>query len=667
MFYFGVDYYPEHWPQERWVEDARLMAEANFNVVRLAEFAWSKMEPREDSFDFEWLDHAIEILSSHDIKIILGTPTASPPPWLMAKQEDLFRVDPEGRRLTYGNRREYCPNNPLYHDHTWRIVTAMAEHYRDHASIIGWQIDNEFGDRCYCTICRNAFQGWLRDRYGTLEELNSRWGTLFWSHVYTDWSEIPTPLKTGGSPNPGLALDFYRFASESYVAYQKLQIDLLREICPQHFITHNFMGFNYDQLDYFELARDLDFVAWDIYWRMQWNIDAEVSPSWPALGHDTMRGLKGKNFWVMEQQAGPGGWEMVSVPTKPGELRLWAYQSIAHGADAILFFRWRTALYGTEEYWHGVLDHHGRPGRRYEEIQRMGAELQQIGESIHGAQIKAPVAFLLSYDSRFAFQIQGNNPSFSYPEHFHDLYRVFHARQIPIDILSPTSELSSYPLVIAPALHIVKDEIAKNLETYVRNGGTLLLTLRTGVKDEANAVVDQPLPGLLADLCGVEVEEYVSLPTDLDHEIQFSVSGIPMTPFPAKVWCDVLQPKGATVLARYREDYFAGKPAITVNQVGEGKVVYMGTMGDASLYETLTAWLLDQLQIEASWAAHHELEIGERWQGDRKILFLLNHSDSVQQVSLDGKYRELLSGSVLAEPKLKIPPREVTILKEEGE
>lgn len=663
--YFGVDYYPEHWPQERWEEDARLMAEANFNVVRLAEFAWSKIEPKEGTFDFEWLDHTIEILTVHDIKIILGTPTASPPPWLMAKQEDLFRVDQDGRRLTYGNRREYCPNHPLYHDHTRRIVTAMVEHYRDHSSIIGWQIDNEFGDRCYCAICRKAFQDWLCDRYGSLEELNSRWGTLFWSHVYTDWSEIPTPLKTGGSPNPGLALDFYRFASDSYVAYQKLQIDLLREICPSHFITHNFMGFNYDQLDYFDLARDLDFVAWDIYWRMQWNIDAEVSPSWPALGHDTMRGLKEKYFWVMEQQAGPGGWEWVSAPTKPGELRLWAYQSIAHGADAILFFRWRTALYGTEEYWHGVLDHHGRPGRRYEEIQRMGAEIQQIGDSIQGAQIKAPVAFLLSYDSRFAFQIQGNNPRFSYPEHFHDLYRAFHARQIPIDILSPTSDLSSYPLVIAPALHIVNDEIVKNLETYVRNGGTLMLTIRTGVKDEANAVVNQPLPGLLADLCGVEVEEYVSLPRDLDNEIQFSESVISTTRFATKAWCDVLQPMGAKVLARYRQDYFAGKPAITMNEVGEGKVVYLGTMGEASLYGTIAAWLLDQLQIGTSWTVQRDLEIGERWQGDRKILFLLNHSDKAQRIPLEGNYRDLLDGSVIAESMMKIPPREVVILEKE--
>lgn len=664
MFHFGVDYYPEHWPEDRWEEDARLMAEAHFNLVRLAEFAWSKMEPREDSFDFEWLDRAIEILSSHDIKIVLGTPTASPPPWLMNKQEDLFRVDQDGRRLTYGNRREYCPNNPLYHDYSRRIVTEMAEHYHDHPAVIGWQIDNEFGDRCYCAICRKAFQGWLQARYGSLEELNSRWGTAFWSHEYGDWSEIPVPLTTGGSPNPALALDFYRFASDSYVAYQKMQIDLLREKCSQHFVTHNFMGFNYDRLNYFDLARDLDFVAWDIYWRTQWNMEAEVDPSWPALGHDTMRGLKRKNFWVMEQQAGPGGWELVGVPPRPGELRLWAYQSIARGADAILFFRWRTSRFGTEEYWHGILDHHGKPGRRYEEIRRMGAEIRKAGGIIQEAQIKAPVAFMLSYDSRFAFQIQGNNPRFSYPAHFHDLYRAFYQQQAPVDILPPLADLTSYRIVVAPALHIISDQVARNLSRFVREGGILVLSPRTGVKDEANAVIEQPLPGLLAELSGVEVEEYVSLPIDLDNEIAFSIPEGPSETFIAKVWCDILKPIGATIIARYMRDYYAGKPAITCNTYGKGKVYTMGTMGEAPLYDKCISWLMEQAGIASPLHVPRGVEVGVRWRRDRKLLFILNHTYEEQLISLEGQYTDLLAGSDHLDEVLSLPPSEVLVLEQ---
>src|SRR5215212_6049719 len=349
MFTFGVDYYPEHWPEARWSVDAQLMAEAGFNTVRLAEFAWSRLEPQPGVFDFAWL-----------VRAILGTPTASPPPWLMQAQPDLFRVDEQGRRLTFGNRREYCPSHPLYHDCTRAIVTVMAEHYAPHPHVVGWQIDNEFGDRCYCPVCRDAFQHWLRRRYETLDALNGAWGTIFWSHVYTDWSQIPVPVATGGSPNPGLALDFARFASDTYVAYQQLQIDLLRSRTSGQFITHNLMGFGYDKINYYDLARELDLVTWDNYPRTQWSLAADVDPSGPALAAATMYGLKQQPFWVMEQQAGPGGWELVSVMPRPGELRLWAYQQIAHGADGIIFFRWRTARHGAEQYWHGLLEHDGR-------------------------------------------------------------------------------------------------------------------------------------------------------------------------------------------------------------------------------------------------------------------------------------------------------------------
>ncbi|HYN87504.1 MAG TPA: beta-galactosidase, partial [Ardenticatenaceae bacterium] len=505
MYPFGVDYYPEHWPEERWPTDARLMQEAGFNVVRLAEFAWSRMEPEEGRFEFAWLDRAIALLAGHGMRVILGTPTASAPPWLMQNHRDIFRVDQSGQRQTYGNRRNYCPNHPTYHDYSRRVVERMAEHYRDNPNVIGWQIDNEFGqgDRCCCLVCQQCFHDWLRARYGSLDTLNAAWGTVFWSHEYSDWSQIPTPVETGGSPNPGLALDYYRFSSDSYVRYQQMQLDILRAKYPGAFITHNFMGFGFGQLNYYDLAAPLDFVAWDIYPRMQWTMAREVDPSSAALGHDTMRGLKRQAHWVMEQQAGPGGWEMVSVAPRPGELRLWAYQSIAHGADGIVFFRWRTFRYGTEEYWHGLLDHDGTPSRRYREIKQMGHELLAHGERLHGSTVKAEVAILNSYDARWAFQIQANNPGFSYPAHFQDLYRAFFRRNVPIDVVAPTTELAGYKLVLAPALHVVPPEVAANLERFVANGGTLLLTARSGVKDVANAVVNQRLPGPLAAISGV--------------------------------------------------------------------------------------------------------------------------------------------------------------------
>jgi len=663
MFYFGVDYYPEQWPKERWPEDARLMAEAGFNVVRLAEFAWARMEPEEGHYDFNWLDQVLSVLAARGICAVLGTPTASPPPWLMSKSPDLFRVRADGLRVTFGNRREYCPNHPVYHDYTRRIVTRMAEHYASHPAVIGWQIDNEFGDRCYCPVCAEAFRSWLRRRYGSLDTLNQRWGTIFWSHVYGNWAEIPLPLTTGGSPNPGLALDFARFASDGYVAYQQMQVNILRERCPRHFVTHNFMGFGYEQINYFDLARDLDFVAWDNYPRTQWSMQAEVDPSLAALAHDTMRGLKGRNFWVMEQQAGPGGWEVVSVMPRPGELRLWAYQAIAHGADAILFFRWRTARFGTEEYWYGLLDHDARPGRRYWEIKQMGAEIKRAGAQICGATVKPAVALILSYDSRFAFQIQANNPQFNYAEHFHQVYLAFYRRHVPIDVVSPTADLSPYKLVVAPALHLVTDDIADRLRRFIQAGGVLVVTPRTGVKDDSNTVVNRPLPGLLADLCGVKIEDHDSLPADVSQALEFVLPELATVhPPPARVWCDILTLDGAEIVARYTRDYYAGQPAITLNRVGNGRVVYIGTFGDTQLYETLSGWLLGLAGVRRMVTAPAGVEIAERWQDDRRLLFVLNHTEREQEVTLDCCYTDLLNDSRLLQGTVAIAPRDVLVL-----
>lgn len=661
MFYFGVDYYPEQWPEERWTIDAQLMKEAGFNVVRLAEFAWSRMEPTERHYDFDWLDRAITILQSHGIQVVLGTPTASAPPWLMKKDEGLFRVREDGQRVTFGNRRAYCPNHPLYHEYTRRIVRKMAEHYAAHPAVIGWQIDNEFGDRCYCAICAEQFQTWLRGRYEALEELNQKWGTMFWSHIYQEWSEIPLPLTTGGSPNPGLALDFYRFCSDSYVAYQQLQIDILRLHCPTHFITHNLMGFGYDKLNYFDLARNLDFVSWDNYPRMQWTMEREVDPSSMALSLDTMRGLKSKNIWIMEQQAGQGGWEILSVAPRPGELRLWAYQSIAHGADAIVFFRWRTARYGTEQYWHGLLDHDATPSRRYGEIMRMGAEIQEIGDMLSETQTKSQVAMILSYDARFAFQIQPNHPRFHYSEHFQQIYRAFYQQHASVDIASPSADLSSYQLVIAPALHLVDDEIAKNLKDYVQAGGILVVTPRTGVKDEFNTVVNQRLPGLLSELCGVEVEEYDSLSSTMQNQVEFTFPELPSICVPAGILCEILKPVSASVIAWYRQAYYADKPAITLNQFGAGRVIYIGAVGDQQLYEIVAKWLLDTTGLQNTFIVPPGVEVSQRVNGEKTFHFVLNHTDRPQTLYLENHFTNLLSKQRL-QGEMQLNPFDVIIL-----
>lgn len=660
-FYFGADYYPEHWPEERWPEDARLMAEAGFNVVRLAEFAWSKMEPSEGVFDFDWLDRAIWIFHQKGISVILGTPTASPPAWLAHKNPEILRTREDGSRLAFGTRRINCPSHPLYREHSRSITTAMAEHYNSNPAVIGWQTDNEFGDRCYCPVCRAGFQDWLKKRYGTLDELNMRCGTIFWSQTYSDWCQIPLPLTNlGAPPNPSLALDFKRFVSDTYVSFQQEQIDILRSKCLSHFITHDMMGFEYDGLDYFDLAKPLDFVSWNNYPISIWHKWA-YTPASPALSHAAMRGLKNKNFWVMEQQAGQTGWQTVSVTPRPGVLRLWVYQSIAHGADGVVFFRWRTARFGAEQYWHGLLEHDGRAGRRYNEIKQIGAELNQVGEQICGAETKSRVAILQSYDARFAFQVQGNGDGFGYEKHLAQIYTALWKRNVGVDVISPTAELSKYDLVIAPTLHVLTDDIAANLRDYVRAGGTLVVTPRTGVKDIANVVVNQPLPGLLVDIFGVIVDEYDAITPELPQAITFDVDELAGQMLPVQIWCDILAPQGAEVIARYAQDYYAGKPAVTRNQFGQGQAIYFGAFGTDAFYESVFGWLVRQKGFQSGVEAPAGVEIAMRWQGEKRFLFVLNHHPEAQDITLDAPCFDLLSGKNYT-GHITIAPLEVLIL-----
>jgi beta-galactosidase len=658
-FPYGADYYPEHWPEERWPEDARLMAEAGLNIVRMAEFAWSWLEPQEGVFDFTWLDRVIELLAEHGINTVLGTPTASPPPWVMETDPTMYRVLPDGKLLHFGNRREYCPNHPIYWQHTRRIVERMAAHYAGNPHVIAWQIDNEFGDPCYCTTCRRSFQVWLRQRYETLDQLNEKWGTIFWSHVYTEWSQIPIPYEYI-SQNPGLALDFKRFASDSYVRYQQMQIDTLRKHCQQP-ITHNFMGFGYNKINYYDLAKPIEFVSWDNYVRVFWDMKAEIDSSQAALSHDTMRGLKKKNFWVMEQQSGPTGWEIIGDTPKPGELRLWVYQALAHGADGILYFRWRTCRFGNEEYWHGILDHHGIPGRRYQEIVQVGEELKRIGGQIQGSETLSQVAIMQSYETRFGFQTQGNNPQFSYEAHIHDIYRGFYNQQVGVDIISQDDPLTGYRVILVPSMYILSEETIASLAEFAYAGGIVVFTPRTGVKDEANAVVSTRLPGLAAEMCGLEIDEYKSMPPDDQETIHFELPGQEGN-FIVSVWAETLETQGAEVVASYHREEFAGKPAITRNRFGEGQVIYIGMFSDERFYERLANWLLSEARITPPLTNSPGVEMTERWQGDQRLLFLLNHNVQPRPIRLNGEFIDLISGDLVS-GTIQLDARDVLILK----
>jgi beta-galactosidase len=652
--YYGVDYYPEHWPRERWETDAQMMQQAGINLVRMGEFAWALLEPKPGHYDMEWLDEAIELLSRYGIETVLGTPTAAPPAWLCHAHPEILRVMRNGQRVTLGMPRQYCSGNDTYRRFSAEIVLAIVEHYGQNPHVVGWQVDDKFGDhdstRCYCSECQQRFQRWVKRRYGSLDALNAAWGNRFWSHLYTAWEQIPLPWSSAGISNPSLELDFWRFSSERMSAYQTKQIEILYAHCPEKSITTNLMGFEFQDIDYFALAKRLDYVSSTNYPLLTQREPADV-----ALSHATMRSLKKRPFWVMEQQAGPAGWQVMGDTPKPGELRLWAYQALAHGADAIVYFRWRTCPFGAETLWHGILDHDGIPRRRYNEIAQMGRELGRIGPHLVGGTPPKAAAMILSYDSSFALHLQPNAEGISYSDLFSRFYRALHALQVPIDIVPPDADLTPYRLVIAPTLHIVREEWAANLKRYVQRGGWLMLGPRSGAKNSANCTTTETLPGLLRDLCGIEVVEYVALGAHDDNALLFESQALDTAQMDLSdavcaihVWCEILNPFAAETLARYSEGYYADKPAITVrtNESGGG-TVYVGTVGNDGLYTVLSSWLVAHSGLTSLLKAPSGVEITTRERNGVSYLFVLNHTEREQLVKIPYRSRDLISDRMM--------------------
>ncbi|MFW6162085.1 MAG: beta-galactosidase [Planctomycetota bacterium] len=648
----GVDYYPEHWPEDRWPTDAELMAAAGIRVVRLAEFAWSRLEPREGVFQFGWLDRALDVLAAQGIQAVLGTPTAAPPAWLVDQHPEILPVDDRRQVRGFGARLHRCLGNLTFRRYARAVTEAMARHYGGHPAVMGWQTDNELtANRCYCDGCAEAFRDWLKERYDTLEGLNEAWGTVFWSQEYTAWSQIPLPWHTACGPmahNPSLLLDFRRFASEATVEFQREQIALLREHCPDHFVTHNLMGLH-DSVDYYALAADLDFVAWDNY-----------PASSAALPHDVMRGIQRQNFWVLEEKCGHTGWQQMSPIPRPGQLRAWAWEAVGHGADAIVFFRWRSCRSGTEQFWQGILNHDGQPGRRYQEVQRFAAELDAFAPHLDGTQPRNQVALLNSYEQAWALQIQPNAPGFGYRPLLERYHEGFRRNGVGVDVVSTEADLDGYRLVVCPPLYLLDDALADRLEAYVARGGTLVLSARTAVKDERNLARAEPLPGPLARVAGATVTEYDAL-----GEGQNAIELTRGERFKVSTWCDVLHPDGAQVIGRYVNDFYRGEAAITYHRFEQGEAYYVGTVAEPRFYRHFLREIVDDLGIDRIDGLPQGVEVASRTGEAGTLLVLTNLTDAQQQVELPHACEDIAARAILTEP-IALDPFGVRILRTKG-
>lgn len=680
--YFGVDYHPEQWvypyggtndnPEAAWERDVELMQGAGVNVVRIGEFVWGLCEPRDGVFDFEWLRRVMDLLGKAGIKVVLATPTAAPPVWLAKQNPEILPVDERGLIRREGTRRAVCLNSDVFWNYSKRIVNELAKALGKHPQLIAWQIDNSLGghytEAAFNEDARRDWHLWLEAKYENLARLNELVGLRHWGQVVTDWKQVPMPMAAPTAHNPALALDWCRFCSDTIVQYVRMQADILHEVTPDCPVTTNLRPLLH-RFDHFDLAEVLDFVS------IESTAALKAKSSELACEIDMLRSLKksgvrapgsDSGFWVMEQKAGNVTWQEVNSLVRPGVLRMFAYQLISRGANAILFFRWRQPRIGTEKFHGAVLPHTGRSDNRvFREVAHLGEEFKLLAPAIQGTRIVSQAAILYSHDNDWALQQTAVQPNrnFSLREHIQLFYNALHDRNIQVDFARPSEDLSAYKLVFAPSLHLLTGGEADRLKLYVQNGGTLVGTFNTGLVDEHNMAPDTGYPHDLTDLFGMEVTEFDQLPSGEENHLVFKGVFPTSHLHPARLWCDLIEPGGCQVLATYAKDFYSGKPAMTMNTFGLGKAIYIGTLSHPHFYADLVTWLRQLCTLHPLLKVPDSVEVALREKDNAKIYFLLNHQPSPVRVQFFKPMHDFLTGTTVA-GNYDLQPHGVLVLDE---
>lgn len=631
----GAAWYPEQWPESRWDEDLRLMEEAHITFARIGEFAWSRMEPSEGKFDFDWLERAIDKAGQHHVAIVLGTPTAAPPAWLTQKYPDTLRVEEDGRRAVHGNRQHFSFTSPRYRQFCRQVAGEMAKRFGHNPNVIGWQIDNEYAEVSLDDYTKQRFQEWLKAKYGTLDNLNTHWTTSYWSQTYDNWQEIPLG---DGYNNPALRLEWKRFVSDIWSDYQQNQIDAIRPYADQRqFITTNFMGF-FEGFDHYIVGRALDLISWDDYVG-----EGHADPDRNGMTHDLNRGFKRENFWVMETQPGAVNWAGINNFLNRGEVRAMAWQAIGHGADAVEYWQWRSALNGQEQYHGTLVGADGTAVPLYEEVQQLGQEFAKASDALRGTTVVSPVALLYSYDSRWAIDFQAHTDKYDQLGLLRSYYHAIHKLSQSMDVVSPYAPLDAYKLVVAPDLNVIPEDLANHLLEYVRDGGNLVLGPRSGMKDQYNALLRQRQPGFLAEALGGRVEQYYAL------EKNVPVSG-DWGSGEASIWAEQLKASGggAQALLKYggSNGWLDHQPAVLTRAYGKGRITYIGAILDESLMAEAAKWMVQQSGVgPALGPVPDGVDVSLRQGGGKRIFVIVNFNRDTQPVTLPHTMTAVLSGT----------------------
>jgi beta-galactosidase len=632
----GSAWYPEQWPESQWESDLALMQRAGFTMVRIGEFAWSSLESFEGRYTLDWMERAVAAAARHGMVTVIGTPTDTPPAWLTTKYPETLRVGEDGKKLQHGSRRHFSIASAKYRELCAAIVTQLAQRFGHNPHVIGWQIGNEYTEESFDDESRRLFHQWLERKYGSLDALNKQWVTAYWSQTYDAWSQIPIPI---GRSNPGLALDYKRFVTDTWRSFQRNQLDVLRRhVAPRQVITTNLGGLGWaNRFNREVIASDLDLIAWDEYVG-----SGHLDPNRAGATHDLVRGWKQKNFWVLEIQPAFVDWAGVSNALDPGETRAMVWHAVGRGADLVAFWQWRSALNGQEQYHGSLVGPDGQPLPLYPEIAQTGAEFARATAALAGTSPESQVALLHDYDSRWAIDFNRHSNRYDQLEVLLGWYRALRAQAQSVDIVVPTAPLERYRLVVAPSLNVISPELARRLADYVAAGGHLVLGPRSGMKNEFNALNPERQPGPLAPTLGGRVEQFYALLDNVPVRGEWG-SG------QATIWAERLSASvpETEVLLRYGagNGWLENQPAAIRRHVGKGTIAYLGALLDPVLLEAAAkAWVSGAGVDSPRLAVPEGVDVARRVGGGREVFVLVNFAAGPQAVTLPGGMTDVLGG-----------------------